>query len=372
MTTSDALFMQIACDLARRGLGTTAPNPSVGALVVRSGDMPEVLARGWTSPGGRPHAEIVALEKLGHQAKGCTLYVTLEPCSHHGKAPPCADAIIAAGITRVVCTIEDPDPRVSGQGIARLKQAGVEVVTGILAEQGKQIAQGHISRCTQNRPFVQLKLAVGSDGRIPRGDGKPVWITGPEARAHGHLLRAQADAILVGSGTMRADDPSLTCRLPGMKGHSSIRVVLNRDASALEGSQLLASVDDTPVWLITSDQHVSQAQQTYGNNGIEIIGVPSNGENGLLDLKAMLNALAERSITRLLVEGGPQIATQFWQNNLIDELVIYSAAEPAGTDALVPFDPHGIEAVTRSEQFELSEERAIGPDTLHRYVRKHA
>ena len=220
--------MDMALMLARRGLGNAAPNPAVGAVIVNpvSGD---VIARGWTQPGGRPHAETEALKRAGARAADATMYVTLEPCSHHGSTPPCADALIAAGIARVVVAIEDPDARVSGRGLDRLRAAGIEVTRGIRSEEADWVTRGHILRVSERRPFIQLKLAVDAEGRVPRGaDGQPLWVTGPEARARGQLLRAQADAILVGSRTVADDDPELPCRLPGLFERTPVRVVLAR------------------------------------------------------------------------------------------------------------------------------------------------
>ena len=228
--------MAIAARLAERGLGSTAPNPAVGAVVVEP-STGIVLGRGWTQPGGRPHAEPEALARAGARAAGATLYVTLEPCSHFGKTPPCVDTIIAAGVKRVVCGIEDPDPRVAGRGIARLRDAGIEVVRGVLRERCHSITLGHILRVTERRPFVQLKMAVDAEGNVPRGGGgQPTWVTGALSRARGHLLRARADAILIGHGTLIDDNPELTCRLPGLAARSPVRVVLVGNRPELIGS----------------------------------------------------------------------------------------------------------------------------------------
>ncbi|MEZ5856378.1 MAG: bifunctional diaminohydroxyphosphoribosylaminopyrimidine deaminase/5-amino-6-(5-phosphoribosylamino)uracil reductase RibD [Hyphomicrobiaceae bacterium] len=222
----DSAMMAIAVRMARRGLGTTAPNPSVGAVI--ADEMTgEVIARGWTQAGGRPHAEKEALRRAGDRARGKTMYVTLEPCAHTGRTPTCADALVTAGIKRLVCAIPDPNPVVSGRGFAQLRAAGIEVDVGYLAEDARWVTLGHIKRQTEERPFVQLKMALDARGRVAAGDGAPVWVTGPEARAYAHLLRARADAILVGSGTVLADDPELTCRLPGLAHRSPDRIVLD-------------------------------------------------------------------------------------------------------------------------------------------------
>ncbi len=242
----DAHMMATALRLAERGLGRTAPNPSVGAVIADEVSC-EVIARGWTAPGGRPHAETEAIARAGARARGATMYVTLEPCSHHGATPPCADAIIRAGIARVVCAVEDPDPRVAGRGLARLRQAGIAVERGMMAGEAHWMAAGHILRVTERRPFVQVKLALGADGSVPRGSqGRPAWVTGPAARAQGHLMRARADAVLVGRQTVIDDDPLLTCRLPGLAHRSPVRVVLARNLSGLHESRLARGASRTP------------------------------------------------------------------------------------------------------------------------------
>jgi len=250
MTSDDDRFFALAMRLAERGLGRSWPNPAVGAVLVREEQYPVVAGRGWTQDGGMPHAETVALEAAGGRAKDATLYVTLEPCAHHGRTPPCADAIIAAGISRVVAGHRDPDNRVSGAGFSRLREAGIEVVNGA-ANFEKALCwlnAGHVLRQTQNRPFVQLKLALGADGLIAPGDGgAPQWVTGPAARAHGHLLRARADAILVGRGTVLADDPALTCRLPGMADRSPVRVVADSKLRTETGAKLFRDLPDVPL-----------------------------------------------------------------------------------------------------------------------------
>src|ERR1700681_1955596 len=246
---ADRRFMQLALTLGRRGQGRTWPNPAVGAVIVKNGVM---VGRGWTQPGGRPHAEPEALRHAGEAARGATLYVTLEPCSHVGKSPPCTDAIIAAGIARVVSAIEDSNPEVAGQGHAKLRAAGIAVDIGVGGLEAARDHAGHFRRVRDKRPHVILKWAVSSDDKIGAAGRKPLAISGAAAKARVHLLRAQCDAILVGIGTVQADDPDLTCRLPGMKARSPIRVVLDRALRLSGTSRLVQSARATPLWLMTS------------------------------------------------------------------------------------------------------------------------
>ncbi len=367
MSASDEHHMAQALQLARRGLGLTWPNPSVGALVVApTGD---IVSRGWTAPGGRPHAEAIAIEKAGRAARGATLYVTLEPCAHAGgRGPACADLIAAAGPARAVIALRDPDPRTGGRGLERLAASGIDVTEGVLAPEATEVALGHILRVTEGRPAVTLKLAVGADGLIPKGDGAPVWITGPDARAHGHLLRARHDAILVGRGTVLADNPSLTCRLPGMSCRSPVRVVLDRRLRTPPEARLF---DDlmVPVWLVCADEDQPAADALH-ERGAEIVPVPVDG-HGLLAVRDALETLASRGITRVLVEGGPSVARAFLDADLVDEAVIYQGAKTVG-DGIMPFVSEGLDRVTASGHFTRLDARSFGPDrmTLWRRVRR--
>jgi diaminohydroxyphosphoribosylaminopyrimidine deaminase/5-amino-6-(5-phosphoribosylamino)uracil reductase len=321
MTARDQAYMRIALMLASRGLGTTAPNPAVGAVVVDP-VRDVVLARGWTAPGGRPHAEPIALARAGAAARGATLYVTLEPCSHHGRTPPCADAIVAAGIARVVVGIEDPDPRVAGRGLDRLAAAGIAVERYVLAEAADRMTRGHILRVTERRPFVQVKIAVDADGELPRGHaGQPAWVTGPLARAVGHRLRAEADAILVGRRTVTDDDPDLTCRLPGTEGHSPVRVVLATRLDVSPAARLLATSAAVPVWIFAGPHPPPDRQAALREAGGEVLTVREL--DGGLWLPAVLESLVARGITRLLVEGGPQIWHAFDRTGFVDEVVLF-------------------------------------------------
>jgi diaminohydroxyphosphoribosylaminopyrimidine deaminase/5-amino-6-(5-phosphoribosylamino)uracil reductase len=361
MSAIDDQHMAQALVLARRGLGLTWPNPSVGAIVVMP--LGEIVGRGWTAPGGRPHAEANALEQAGAKAKGSSIYVTLEPCAHKGRGPACADIIVAAKPKRVVIGLRDPDPRTAGQGIARLQDAGINVEEGVLAEDAAAVTLGHVMRVTKDRPAVTLKIAVGSDGLVPRGHGRPVWVTGPDARAYGHLLRARNDAILIGRGTVAADDPTLTCRLPGMSSHSPVRVVLDRRLRTPPEAKLFAGDAMVPVWLICADGENQPNAEGLLERGGDIVPVPVDAE-GLISLKDALATLAGRGITSVLVEGGPTVARAFLEADLVDEAVIYQGPNPAGDDGLTPFAGDGLDRLTESGHFTVIASRFFGPDRM--------
>jgi diaminohydroxyphosphoribosylaminopyrimidine deaminase/5-amino-6-(5-phosphoribosylamino)uracil reductase len=364
---ADQRFMQLALTLGRRGQGRTWPNPAVGAVVVKDG---VIVGRGWTQPGGRPHAEPVALAHAGEAARGATLYVTLEPCSHVGKSPPCADAIIAAGIARVVSAIEDPNPEVAGQGHARLRAAGITVDIGLGAAEAAHDHAGHFRRVRDRRPHVILKLAVSSDDKIAAAGHKPVAISGEAAKARVHLLRAQCDAILVGIGTVLADDPLLTCRLPGMEARSPVRVVLDRALRIPGTSRLVRSARETPLWVMTSNLSEAPAAMKLGAAGAQVIRVattiaPPPG----LDLLAVLHALAEKGITRLLVEGGARVASSFVAAGLVDEVWLLRGADPVGADGVPALDALPLSALTFSPAFKRRASETLQKDTLTIYER---
>lgn len=368
MNTRDAHHMEQAVRIARRGLGLAWPNPSVGAIVVTQSG--EIAGRGWTAPGGRPHAEAIALERARSKAEGSTLYVTLEPCAHEGRGMACADAIVAARLGRVVIGVRDPDPRTAGQGIVKLKAAGIEVIEGVAAADAASVTFGHLMRVSAGRPAVTLKLAVGADGRIPKGDGAPVWITGPEARAHGHLLRAQNDAILVGRGTISADNPSLTCRLPGMACRSPVRVVLDRRLRTPPEAVLFEDVM-VPVWLLCAAGRAQENADMLHDQGAEIVPVPVD-DLGFIDVRDALETLAHRGITRVLVEGGPSVACAFLDADLVDEAVIYQGPDPAGEEGLTPFRGDGLDRLTESGHFTLIATRSFGQDRMTSWRRIRA
>jgi diaminohydroxyphosphoribosylaminopyrimidine deaminase / 5-amino-6-(5-phosphoribosylamino)uracil reductase len=364
---ADRRFMELALTLGRRGQGRTWPNPAVGAVVVKDG---VIVGRGWTQPGGRPHAEPEALKRAGEAARGATLYVTLEPCSHFGKSPPCADAIIAAGVARVVSAIEDPNPEVAGQGHARLRAAGIAVDIGLCADEAAHDHAGHFRRVRDKRPHVILKLAVSADDKIGAAGHKPVAISGEAARARVHLLRAQCDAILVGIGTVRADDPVLTCRLPGMEVRSPIRVVLDRSLRISGTSRLVHSARETALWVMTSEIAEAPAAMKLGAAGAHVMRVatttaPPPG----LDLVAVLHALAEKGITRLLVEGGARVASSFVAAGLVDEAWLLRGPDPIGADGVPALEALPLTSITQSPRFRVRASESLQNDTLTIYER---
>lgn len=362
---ADRRFMQLALALGRRGQGHTWPNPAVGAVIVKDG---VIVGRGWTQAGGRPHAEPEALRRAGEAARGATLYVTLEPCSHFGKSPPCADAVIAAGIKRVVAAIEDPNPEVAGQGHARLRAAGITVDVGLCAAEAAFDHAGHFRRIRDKRPHVILKLAVSPDGKIGAAGGKPLAITGEAARNRVHLLRASSDAILVGIGTVLADDPQLNCRLPGMAARSPVRVVLDQSLRIPAASQLIRSARETPVWVIGSELAEAAAATRLGAAGAQIMRMPPSNASGL-DLPAVLHALAGKGITRLMVEGGSRIAASFVTADLVDEIWLFRGAEEVGRGGVDALDALPLSKITQSQTYKVHASETFDTDTLTIYER---
>ena len=363
---ADRRFMQLALTLGRRGQGRTWPNPAVGAVVVKDGI---IVGRGWTQAGGRPHAEPEALGRAGEAARGATLYVTLEPCSHLGKSPPCADAVIAAGIARVVSAIEDPNPDVAGQGHARLRAAGITVETGCGAADAARDHAGHFRRMRDHRPHVILKLAVSADDKIAAKGRKTVAITGDAAQRRVHLLRAQCDAIMVGIGTVLADDPLLTCRLPGMAARSPVRVVLDPQLRIPGESRLVHSARQTSLWLVASETAEAAAAMRLGAAGAQVMRLPPTSVAPGLDLAAVLRALSERGISRLLVEGGSKIAAAFVAVGLVDEFWLLRGPETLGADAVAALDAMPLSTLTESPAFLQRANETLDQDTLTIYER---
>lgn len=363
---ADRRYMALALTLGRRGLGRTWPNPAVGAVVVKDG---VIVGRGWTQPGGRPHAEPVALKQAGEAARGATLYVTLEPCSHVGKSPPCVDAIIASGIARVVSAIEDPNPQVGGQGHARLRAAGIAVDVGLCAEDAARDHAGHFRRIRDGRPHVILKLAVSTDDKIAAAGHKTVAITGESTQTRVHLLRSQCDAILVGLGTVQADDPLLTCRLPGMAQRSPVRVVLDTALRISGDSRLVHSARSTPLWLMASELAEAPAAMKLGAAGAQVIRLPPRNGVAGLDLPAVLRTLGERGITRLMVEGGSRVASSFVADGLVDEIWLLRGAGTIGEGGIAALDALPLSTITQSPVFKVRASDIIGNDTLTIYER---
>ena len=354
----DARFMALALALGRRGLGRTWPNPAVGAAIVKDGI---IVGRGWTQPGGRPHAEIEALRRAGEAARGATLYVTLEPCSHYGKSPPCADAIIAGGVSRVVSALEDPNPEVAGAGHARLRAAGIAVDIGVGADEARHDHAGHIRRMRDGRPHVILKLAVSADGKAGAPGRKPLAITGEAARDRVHLLRAQSDAIMVGIGTALADDPMLTCRLPGMEKYSPVRVVLDSALRLPPASRMARSARDVPVWAVTGGEASRAAEDALLREGVTVLRAAQS--DGRLDLAAVLKLMGARGVTRLMVEGGPTLAAALLAADLIDEAVLFQSSKVVGTDGVDALTGLPLAALTQSPHLQCVMSEPVGADT---------
>ncbi len=362
---ADHRFMKLALTLGRRGLGRTWPNPAVGAVVVKDG---VIVGRGWTEVGGRPHAEPVALRRAGEAARGATLYVTLEPCSHIGRSPPCTDAVIASGIARVVAAIGDPNPEVAGEGFAKLRAAGIAVDVGIEAGEAAYAHAGHFRRIRDHRPHVILKLAVSADDKIGAAGGKPVAITGEAARTRVHLLRAQCDAILVGIGTVLADDPLLTCRLPGMEARSPVRVVLDRAARIPGDSRLVRYARETPLWIVASELAEAPAAAKLGAAGAQVIRIPPSMTSGV-DLPTVLHMLAEKGVTRLMVEGGSRVAASFVSAGLVDEAWLLRGPDAIGEGGVSALNALPLTAITQSPAFRVRASESLGRDTLTIYER---
>jgi diaminohydroxyphosphoribosylaminopyrimidine deaminase/5-amino-6-(5-phosphoribosylamino)uracil reductase len=356
----DLRSIRAALALARRGLGTVWPNPAVGCVIVDRG---RVVGRGWTQPGGRPHGETEALRRAAEAARGATAYVSLEPCCHWGRTPPCTDALIAAGIRRVVVALEDPDPRVAGEGVRRLRAAGLDVDTGLCEAEAAEINAGFFCRLRNGRPLVTLKLATSLDGRIATGRGESQWITGPPARERAHALRAAHDAIMVGTGTVLADDPQLTCRLPGLAHRSPVRVVVDRHLRIPLTARLISDARAIPTWVLTLPAADPARRQAFLCAGATVIDIdPGSDGNG--SLAAALAALGERGITRLLVEGGGHLAAAFARAGLIDRLVWVHAPMLIGGEGIPAIAEIGLKALSEAPSFTRLSTETVGDDVL--------
>lgn len=361
----DLAHLATALSLARRGLGRVWPNPAVGCVLVRDG---RVVARGWTQPGGRPHAEAEALARAGATARGATAYVSLEPCAHHGKTPPCADGLIEAGISRVVASIGDPDPRVSGKGFAKIAAAGIPITSGLLADQAAEVNAGFLMRVRAGRPLVTLKTATTLDGRIATHTGESRWITGEAARRRTHLLRASHDAIMVGVGTALADDPRLTVRLAGLEDRSPVRVVVDSRLRLPLTAALVAEARRVPTWLVTLTGNNADRVRAYRDSGVDVIETPGGAADGL-DLPAVFQALGGRGLTRVLVEGGAILSAALLRADLVDRLAWFRAPAVIGGDGVPMAQAFGVDALSLTRRFEQRGLVEVEDDVLESYVR---
>jgi diaminohydroxyphosphoribosylaminopyrimidine deaminase/5-amino-6-(5-phosphoribosylamino)uracil reductase len=357
----DQHFMRLAIGLGARGLGRVWPNPAVGCVLVRNG---RVLARGWTQPGGRPHAEAIALAKC--DARGATAYVSLEPCAHHGLTPPCAQTLITSGVVRVVTALTDPDPRVSGRGHAMLRAAGVEVVENVEERAARALNAGFLMRLSQGRPLVTLKLALTLDGRIATATGESRWITGPDSRRMVHALRARHDAVLVGAGTARADDPDLRIRDLGI-AHQPVRIIAAPRLDLEVNGRLGQSARAAPVWLLHSAAADADARSRWSGAGAELLECPTTAEGLAPD--AMLQILGQRGITRLFCEGGGHLAASLIRAGLVDELVMFTAGKMIGSEGRAGLGPLGLDRLVDAPQFKLTSVQPLGADVVQTWVR---
>ncbi len=362
-TDLDKAHMRSALGLARRGLGSVWPNPAVGCVIVTDG---RVVGRGFTQPGGRPHAETEALAMAGAAARGATAYVTLEPCAHHGRTPPCAEALIAAGIARVVVAACDPDPRVSGKGISMLRTAGIAVTENFLSDEAEELNAGFLLKIREGRPLVTLKLASTLDGRIATHGGESKWITGEAARQAAQMLRAASDVVMVGSGTALADDPDLTCRLPGLADRSPVRVVVDGRLRLPLTARLVATASDIPTWVVTLAGGDKARRAVLEGAGVELLDAP-NGPDHQIDLAVVMKMLADSGVTRVLVEGGAHLAAALLRRGLVDRLVWFRAARLIGGDGLPAAQSFGIDHLSQTPRFVLTDSRAVGEDRMELY-----
>ncbi|WP_373357085.1 bifunctional diaminohydroxyphosphoribosylaminopyrimidine deaminase/5-amino-6-(5-phosphoribosylamino)uracil reductase RibD [Pseudoroseicyclus sp. CXY001] len=350
--------MAHALAIGRRSMGQAWPNPAVGCVLVKDG---RVLSRGWTAPGGRPHAEVAALTAAGEAARGATAYVTLEPCAHHGQTPPCAEALVAAGVARVVIAAPDRDPRVAGKGVAILRSAGVEVTEGVLRTEAERDLAGFLTRFTTGRPWLTLKLAASLDGRIATATGESQWITGPAARAAVQGMRASHDAVMVGGGTARADDPNLTLRGMGAR-RAPVRVVLSRRLDLPAESYLARTAREVPLWLVHGAGLGPEAGAPWEALGAELIEAPVAAQQ--IDPAGALAALAARGITRVFCEGGGGLAASLLAGGLVDELVLFTAGTGIGAEGTPALAAMGLGALAEAPRLELAELRAVGGDVM--------
>jgi len=360
---SDTRFMTLALSLGRRGQGGTWPNPAVGCVIVQGG---RIVGRGWTAEGGRPHAETIALAQAGALAKGATAYVSLEPCAHHGATPPCANALISAGITRVVAPIEDSDERVAGRGFSVLRDAGIEVVTGICEAEALRDHAGFFARVDDGKPLITLKLASSFDGRIATQSGESQWITGPQARRLVHAMRHAHDAVMVGAGTARADDPTLLVRDLGVT-RQPVRIVVSRLLDIPFGGRLAKSAGDHPLWICHGRDADPMLIKVWQDLGAKMLECTTRG--GALDLESVSQALGNEGLTRVFCEGGGVLAASLLRAELVDELVAFSAGIALGGDGRAAIGAMGLQALAQAPRFQLRDQQQVGADVVHIWSR---
>ncbi len=355
-TPADISFMSRALQLAERGLYTTAPNPRVGCVLVKDD---EIVGEGWHEVAGGPHAEVVALKQAGGEARGATAYVSLEPCCHHGKTPPCSEALIAAGVSRVVAAMEDPNPRVAGEGLKQLQQAGIEVASGLLQAQAEALNPGFVQRMRIGRPFVRCKLAMSMDGRTAMASGESKWITGEAARRDVQHLRARSSAIMSGIGTVLADDPSLTVRSDSgeLAARQPLRVILDPHLSTPESARFLQQPGKSLIVTATEDPEV---QERLEQAGAEVVYMPHGPD--AIDLHALMGLLVEREINEVQLETGAILSGAVLHAGIIDELVIYMAPKLMGDGARGLFHMPGLDKLADALSLDIRSIRAIGED----------
>lgn len=355
--------MKLALALAARGLGNVWPNPAVGCVIETNG---RIVGRGWTQPGGRPHAEAMALTQAGEKAQGATAYVTLEPCAHHGDTPPCSDALISAGIARVVSATEDSDPRVAGKGHAKLRDAGVTVEAGFCEAEARRANAGFFKRIEAGQPWLSLKLATSFDGRIATASGESQWITGPESRRFVHSLRARHDAIMIGGGTARGDNPMLTVRGLGV-AKQPVRIVASRRLDLPLMGQLALSAKSVPLWLIHSKDADKELCKAWSGLGARL--VPCDARAGHIDPTALMQILGEAGLTRVFCEGGGAFAASLLSSGMVDELIGITAGTTLGAEGLPGIGALGVEHLVEAPKFNLVETRSLGADVMHRWLK---
>lgn len=354
--------MGVALQRAKRGLGATAPNPSVGAVIVKAG---QIIAAGNTAEGGRPHAENLALKQAGSQAEGATMYVTLEPCCHIGLTPPCTEALIASGLSRIVIATKDSNPRVSGHGIEQLKSAAIAISYGVREAEARALNAGFFCAVEQKRPFVTLKLATTLDGKIASSTGKSMWITGQSARHYAHLLRAQHDAIMVGVNTVLADNPLLTCRLPGLEGRSPIRIIVDSNLRLPLDAALVKTSATVPVWVITCRE--SDRAEALRDLGVKVIAVGEDKE-GRVAIRPLMAALASSGVTRLLVEGGGAIAASCLKAELVDSIIWMRAPLMLGSEAISAIGGLKSDNPALAPRWRCANITVLGEDIIETYI----